>query len=87
MHSSTTVTSGVSRIATLAITDQLAMVANIVSRCIAWIRHQRQFRRDIEALKALSDHELADIGLSRIQIRDTARIGSLPGFHVVRRCQ
>jgi uncharacterized protein YjiS (DUF1127 family) len=79
MHISTTAISGKSRITAQAMTDQLAMVDNIVSRCIACIQRQRQIRRDIEALKALNDSELADIGLIRSQIRDTARIGHLPG--------
>jgi uncharacterized protein YjiS (DUF1127 family) len=77
MHSSTAVTSGESRITALTMIDRLA--AMIVSRCIAWIRHQRQIRRDIEALKTLDDHLLADIGLSRSQIGDIAYIGRLPG--------
>jgi uncharacterized protein YjiS (DUF1127 family) len=82
MHNSTTATPGASQITAQAMTDRLAMVVDTVSRCIAWIRYRRQIRRDVEALKALDDYLLADIGLRRSQIRDTARIGRLPGYHV-----
>jgi uncharacterized protein YjiS (DUF1127 family) len=51
-----------------------------IGRCVAWIRYRRQVRRAIETLTDFDDHLLADLGLSRDQIKKAARAGYLPGY-------
>jgi uncharacterized protein YjiS (DUF1127 family) len=41
----------------------------------AWIRHQRQIRRDIKLLMEFDDNMLADIGLSRSEVLYAVRHG------------
>ncbi|WP_026869268.1 DUF1127 domain-containing protein [Inquilinus limosus] len=52
------------RIATL----RPATAAKAAGRCVAWIRYRMRIRRDTEALMALDDHLLADMGLDRPEI-------------------
>jgi uncharacterized protein YjiS (DUF1127 family) len=75
MDGSTTVSTREMRITAPATTAGLAMVANTISRCVAWVRHQQSIRRDIATLMALDDHLLADMGLSSNTIRQAVRNG------------
>ncbi|WP_395672475.1 DUF1127 domain-containing protein [Inquilinus sp.] len=44
----------------------------------AWIRRQWKMSRDTARLTALDDHLLADMGLTRGEIRGLVRRGQLP---------
>jgi uncharacterized protein YjiS (DUF1127 family) len=50
----------------------------MVLRSFAWIRYQRQVRRDTALLMAFDDRALADIGLSRGEILYAVQHGRLP---------
>ncbi len=45
----------------------------IVSHIISRVRAYMRYRASVRALQALSERELADIGLTRAQIDDVAR--------------
>lgn len=47
-------------------------------RLSAWIRRQWKMSRDTARLTALDDHLLADMGLTRGEIRGLVRRGQLP---------
>jgi uncharacterized protein YjiS (DUF1127 family) len=55
-----------------------AVLAKSIRQPFVWSGTQRRIRRDIDALMALNDRMLADIGLSRGEILYAARHGSLP---------
>lgn len=52
-----------------------AHLATLVRRSIAWLKARRQMRRAIDELMAFDDRTLADIGLSRGEIRYAVRRG------------
>ncbi|HRO10291.1 DUF1127 domain-containing protein [Amaricoccus sp.] len=47
-------------------------VPGLGARIGKWLADYRLYRRTLDELEALSDRELADLGLSRLQIRDIA---------------
>jgi len=47
-------------------------ITGAVSRLIAWYERRREINRTVDALSALSDHVLKDIGLHRSEIRSIA---------------
>ncbi len=49
-----------------------------LGRMTAWIRRQWKMSRDTARLTALDDHLLADMGLTRGEIRGLVRRGQLP---------
>ncbi|WP_179221710.1 DUF1127 domain-containing protein [Inquilinus limosus] len=49
-----------------------------LDRIAAWIRRQVKMSRDTARLTALDDHLLADMGLTRGEIRGLVRRGRLP---------
>ena len=51
-----------------------------IRRGIAWIRYRGQVRRAIKTLRDFDDHLLADLGLTRDQIKKVACSGHLPGY-------
>ena len=56
----------------------LAALLESFRQGIASIRYQRRLRRDTEAMLALDDHELSDIGISRSEIEYAVRYGRPP---------
>jgi uncharacterized protein YjiS (DUF1127 family) len=50
-------------------------VARVVKQLIARIRSERRIRADIAELRALDDHLLTDIGLTRGHIEYASRYG------------
>ena len=74
MDSSTTVSSCRPQPAAPAI----RRTPEILGRIAAWIRLQCKMSLDIGKLTALDDHLLADMGLTRGEIRGLVRRGRLP---------
>jgi uncharacterized protein YjiS (DUF1127 family) len=52
--------------------------AGVLGRVAAWIRLQCKMSLDVGKLTALDDHLLADMGLTRGEIRGLVRRGRLP---------
>ncbi|WP_343713133.1 DUF1127 domain-containing protein [Inquilinus sp.] len=50
----------------------------VLGRLAAWIRRQVKMSRDTARLMALDDHLLADMGLTRGEIRGLVRHNRLP---------
>ncbi|MCX8099710.1 MAG: DUF1127 domain-containing protein [Geminicoccaceae bacterium] len=48
-------------------------LAELAERVVGWWRERRRIARTIAELEALSDSELADIGISRADIERVAR--------------
>ncbi|QDY99653.1 DUF1127 domain-containing protein [Nitratireductor mangrovi] len=46
----------------------------------AWLDRRRQFRRSVAGLSSLDDRLLADLGISRDEVRRVAGRGRLPGW-------
>jgi uncharacterized protein YjiS (DUF1127 family) len=44
------------------------LLAEAMKRLTGWIAKQRRIRRDIHALAALNERQLADIGLRRVDV-------------------
>jgi len=76
--SSPTLESSTSRTARLITGCWQAVLATLAKRSIAQIKWERHVRRGIDALMALDDRMLADIGLTRGAIEYAARYGRLP---------
>ena len=53
--------------------DPISPLKRLVDRVVKCARLQRDYRRTLRALDALSDRELADFGMSRHQLRLVAR--------------
>ncbi len=47
---------------------------------LAWLRRMRLTRHNVRCLSALDDRLLADIGITRNELRRVARLGRLPGW-------
>lgn len=54
-------------------------LARPIRRGIGWIGHRRKLRRHADALMALDDHLLTDIGLRRGHIAFLAEYADVPG--------
>jgi uncharacterized protein YjiS (DUF1127 family) len=67
-----------SRAAGLAAASLRTVLIESIWRRIDWIRSEYRFRRDINALMALDDRMLADIGLRRGEIEHAVRFSALP---------
>lgn len=61
-------------------TGMAAAFTGAGDRLARWLRRQWRIRRNIDRLSALDDRMLADIGITRDQVRDVAQIGRLPGW-------
>ena len=55
-----------------------SLLSEMLRQALAWIRHQRQIRRNTALLMAFHDHALADIGLSRGEVLYAVHHGRLP---------
>ena len=51
---------------------EAAGFAGITARVRRWLADYRLYRQTFLELDSLNDHELADLGLSRLQVRDVA---------------
>lgn len=51
-----------------AIRSSPAWLAEATKRLIGWIAKERRIRRDVHALAALNERQLADIGLCRVDV-------------------
>jgi uncharacterized protein YjiS (DUF1127 family) len=51
----------------------LGLLGGIVMRLSGWFGEQRRYRQTMNELSALTDRELADIGLTRSDIEDVAQ--------------
>jgi uncharacterized protein YjiS (DUF1127 family) len=76
--SSSTFESSMSRGASLIAGYWQAALANLAKRWIDQIRSEWQTRRGIDALMALDERMLADIGLTRGAVEYAGRYGRLP---------
>ena len=54
------------------------MLVQTVKRLAGWISAEHGIRRGIAELRAMDDHLLADIGLTRQQVEYASRYGRLP---------
>jgi uncharacterized protein YjiS (DUF1127 family) len=72
MDSSTVVSCGEPREAAPVLGSPMAAA---LGRSTAWVRRQWKMSRDTAKLMALDDHLLADMGLSRGEIRGLVRRG------------
>ena len=75
---SSTLESSISRTARLITGFWQAVLANLGKQWIAQIRWEREIRRNIDALMALDERMLHDIGLTRGAVEYAARYGRLP---------
>jgi uncharacterized protein YjiS (DUF1127 family) len=76
--SSSTLESSIGRATSVITVLWQAALANLAERWIAQISSEWQVRRGIDALMALDDRMLADIGLTRGAVEYAARYGRLP---------
>jgi uncharacterized protein YjiS (DUF1127 family) len=76
--SSSTLESSLGRAASVITGLWQAAAANLAKRWIAQISSEWQVRRGIDALMALDERMLADIGLTRGAVEYAARYGRLP---------
>src|SRR5262245_14426264 len=76
--SSSTLEPGISRTARIITGFWQAILANLAKRWIAQIRWERQVRRGIDALMALDERMLHDIGLTHGAVEYAARYRRLP---------
>jgi uncharacterized protein YjiS (DUF1127 family) len=75
MNRSTAISSGGAQIGAPASLDQPVTVASALRRSVAWLRTQVQVGQDTARLMALDDRLLAEIGVSRDQVRRVVRHG------------
>src|SRR5262249_25680466 len=76
--SSSILESSISRTAGMITGLWQAALANLARRWIAQVRSEWEVRRGIDALMALDDRMLHDIGLTRGAVQYAARYGGLP---------
>jgi uncharacterized protein YjiS (DUF1127 family) len=76
--SSFTIESRTARVAAPAVGSWRNVLVKSIGRGFAWIASRRRMRHDIDALMALDDRMLADIGLGRGDVEYVARYGRLP---------
>ena len=76
--SSSILESSISRTADMITGLWQAALANLARRWIAQVRSEWEVRRGIDALMALDDRMLHDIGLTRGAVEYAARYGRLP---------
>jgi uncharacterized protein YjiS (DUF1127 family) len=61
--------------AAIARTGPAGFVTRVVTRIAAAIAEELRIRRDLQQLRAMDDHMLEDIGLTRVDVGSAVRYG------------